>query len=177
MAITRGSARPTFAITGPGWNLFRDGCPNGESPAEVGTRAHRLIARGRTMKGDVALFSHCQFGAALAARRIGLGVIEGRHFSIGPASLSLLGYDIDHATVVPGSFPINASSEIRSKVSPDSRHCALERRSRLQRAGFQPIVSSLRAFTVSLSNEYIPILAGAAPWRLNRVQPWRRRRS
>jgi probable phosphoglycerate mutase len=67
----------------PGWNLFRDGCPNGESPAQVGTRADRLIARVRIMEGDVALFSHGQFGAALAARWIGLGVIEGGIFRSG----------------------------------------------------------------------------------------------
>jgi probable phosphoglycerate mutase len=83
----------------PGWNLFRDGCPNGESPAQVCRRADRLIAHLRTMEGDVALFSHGQFGAVLAARWIGLEVVEGQHFSIGPATLSLLSYDIDHATV------------------------------------------------------------------------------
>jgi broad specificity phosphatase PhoE len=83
----------------PGWNLFRDGCPNGESPAQVCRRADRLIAHVRGMEGDVALFSHGQFGAVLAARWIGLEVVEGQHFSIGPASLSLLGYDNDHPTV------------------------------------------------------------------------------
>ncbi len=83
----------------PGWNLYRDGCPNGESPAQVCTRADRLIAHIRTMAGDVALFSHGQFGAVLAARWIGLEVVEGQHFSIGPASLSLLSYDADHPEV------------------------------------------------------------------------------
>jgi len=83
----------------PDWNLFRDGCPNGESAAQVSKRADRLIAHVQMMEGDVALFSHGQFGAALAVRWIGLEVVEGRHFSIGPASLSLLSYDIDHTTV------------------------------------------------------------------------------
>ena len=82
-----------------GWNLFRDGCPNGESPAQVCRRADRLIAHVRTMEGNVALFSHGQFGAVFAARWIGLEVVEGQHFSIGPASMSLLCYDIDHPTV------------------------------------------------------------------------------
>ena len=83
----------------PGWDLYRDGCPNGESPAQVSERADRLIAHVRTMEGDVALFSHGQFGTALAARWIGLEVFEGQHFSIGPASLGLLSYDIDHPEV------------------------------------------------------------------------------
>lgn len=83
----------------PGWNLYRDGCPNGESPAQVCRRADRLIDHVRTMEGDVALFSHGQFGAALAARWIGLEVVEGQHFSIGAAALSLLSYDIDHPEV------------------------------------------------------------------------------
>ena len=51
------------------------------------------------MEGDVALFSHGQFGAVLGARWIGLEVFEGQHFSIGPASLGLLSYDIDHPVV------------------------------------------------------------------------------
>lgn len=83
----------------PGWDLFRDGCPNGETPATIGERADRLIARLRAMDGDVALFSHGQFGAVLGARWIELAVVEGRHFSVGPASLSVLSYDLDHPEI------------------------------------------------------------------------------
>jgi probable phosphoglycerate mutase len=83
----------------PGWNLYFDGCPNGESPAEVSARADRLIARLRTMSGDIALFSHGQFGAVLGARWIGLELAEGRHFSVGPASMSVLSSDPDHPEV------------------------------------------------------------------------------
>jgi probable phosphoglycerate mutase len=100
----------------PGWNLFRDGCPNGESPAQVSKRADRLIAHVRIMEGDVALFSHGQFGAVLAARWIGLEVLEGRHFSIGPASLSLLSYDINHAAV-PVIALWNAAPDCSSRIS------------------------------------------------------------
>jgi probable phosphoglycerate mutase len=80
----------------PGWNIFRDGCPKGESPSEIGKRADRLIARLRTMDGDVALFSHGHFGAVLGARWIGLEVIEGQHFSVAPASMGVLGLDRSH---------------------------------------------------------------------------------
>jgi len=83
----------------PGWNLYLDGCPNGETPAEVGARADRLIGRLRAMSGDIALFSHGQFGAVLGARWIGLEVVEARHFSLGPASMNLLSSDPDHPEV------------------------------------------------------------------------------
>jgi broad specificity phosphatase PhoE len=80
----------------PGWNIYRDGCPHGESPAQVAGRADRLIARLRAMHGNIALFSHGQFGSVLAARWIGLPVADGQHFPQGPASLSILGYEAGH---------------------------------------------------------------------------------
>jgi probable phosphoglycerate mutase len=83
----------------PDWNLFRDGCPRGEMPAQVSDRADRLIARLRALDGNVALFSHGHFGCVLAARWIGLPVIEGQHFLLGTASLSLLGYEPSHPEV------------------------------------------------------------------------------
>ena len=81
------------------WNLFRDGCPHGEMPAQVSDRADRLIADLRVLEGNVALFSHGQFGCVLAVRWIGLPLIEAQHFSLGTASLSLLGYDLHHPEV------------------------------------------------------------------------------
>ena len=77
----------------PDWNLFRDGCPRGEMPAQVSDRADRLIARLRAWDGNVALFSHGHFGCVLAVRCIGLPVIEAQHFLLGTASLSVLGYE------------------------------------------------------------------------------------
>jgi probable phosphoglycerate mutase len=80
----------------PGWNIWRDGCPGGESPADVSARADRLIASLCEMQGTVALFTHGQFGAALAARWIGLMLVEGQHFALNTASVSLLGIDPHH---------------------------------------------------------------------------------
>jgi broad specificity phosphatase PhoE len=80
----------------PGWNIWRDGCPGGESPAEVRARADRLIARLCTLPGTLVLFSHGQFGAALAVRWIGLALLEGQHFPLHSASVSLLGIDPHH---------------------------------------------------------------------------------
>jgi probable phosphoglycerate mutase len=83
----------------PGWTVFRDGCPNGETPAAITDRADRLIARLVAMTGNVALFSHGHFGAVLAARWLGLPVIEGQHLLLGPASLSILGNNPSHPDV------------------------------------------------------------------------------
>lgn len=83
----------------PGWNIYRDGCPGGEIPAQASDRADRLIARLREMNGNIALFTHGQFGCVLAARWIGLPVIDGPHFLLGTASLSILGYDPDHPDI------------------------------------------------------------------------------
>ncbi len=77
----------------PDWNVFRDGGPGGESAAEVSERADRLIARLRTLDGNIALFSHGHFGRVTAARWIGLPVTQAQHFLLGTASLSLLGYE------------------------------------------------------------------------------------
>ena len=80
----------------PGWSLFRDGCPAGESAAEVGGRADRLIAKLAHLDGNIALFSHGEFGSVLAARWIGLQTLEAQHFSLDPASLNVLGHRSGH---------------------------------------------------------------------------------
>jgi broad specificity phosphatase PhoE len=83
----------------PGWAIFRDGCPNGETPADITARIDRVIAHIRALGEDIALFSHGQFGAAFAARWIGLPVLEAQHFALGPASISVLSFDPDHPEV------------------------------------------------------------------------------
>lgn len=76
----------------PDWNLYKDGCPGGESPAQVSLRADRIIARLRALDGEVAIFSHGHFGCVLAARWIGLEIEQASHFLLDTASLSILGY-------------------------------------------------------------------------------------
>jgi probable phosphoglycerate mutase len=83
----------------PDWDLFRDGCPGGESPSQVSDRADRVIERLRTYRGNVALFSSGQFGCVLAARWIGLRVLDAQHFAVGTASLGIFGYDPHHPEV------------------------------------------------------------------------------
>lgn len=80
----------------PGWNLFRDGSPNGETPDQIGARADRLIVRLRTLDGNVALFSHGHFGRVLAARWIGLPVVQAQPLLFNTASLSILCYAHGH---------------------------------------------------------------------------------
>jgi len=94
------------------WNIFRDGCPHGESPAQISERADRLIAHLRTLDGNIALFSHGQFGCALAARWIGLPLVDAQHFALGTASLSILGDDPHHPEVAVIALWNAASNEI-----------------------------------------------------------------
>ena len=84
----------------PGWQLFRDGCPGGESVAAVGTRADRVIARLRALEGDALLFSSGHFLRAIAARWLGLDASCGRLFLLSTTTLSILGYEHDQSDPV-----------------------------------------------------------------------------
>ena len=80
----------------PDWDVWRDGCPHGETPKEVSDRADRLFETLLDLEGNIALFSHGQFGCVLAARWIGLPVFAGRHFAIYPARFSIFGHEKDY---------------------------------------------------------------------------------
>jgi broad specificity phosphatase PhoE len=78
----------------PNWDLFRDGCPGGESPAQVGERAERVMQRIRSVGANVLLFSSGHFIRVLAARWLALGPgSAGRYFLLNTASLSALSYE------------------------------------------------------------------------------------
>jgi probable phosphoglycerate mutase len=77
----------------PGWELFRDGCPGGETLAEVGARADRVIGRLRALDADALVFSSGHFLRVLAARWLGLGPDGGRFFLLSTATMSALGYE------------------------------------------------------------------------------------
>lgn len=81
----------------PDWNLFRDGFPNGETPTGISERADRLISKLKALDGDIALFSHGDFGRVLAARWIGLAVEHAQNFLLNTASISVLSYESDHS--------------------------------------------------------------------------------
>lgn len=76
----------------PGWMIFTDGCPGGETPEQAGARADRLVARVRSVEGDVALFAHGHIFRVFAARWLGLPAMAGCHFLLDTATLSILSY-------------------------------------------------------------------------------------
>lgn len=86
----------------PDWDLFRHGCPGGESPEIIATRADRVVSRVRSIGGPVLLFSSGHFLRVLAARWLGLNTEGARHFSLGTASLSMLTYEHNLASPVVG---------------------------------------------------------------------------
>src|SRR5438132_1204870 len=88
-----GRKTPDIRKERPDWQLFRDGCPGGESPADVGARADRVIARVRALDSDVLLFSSGHFLRIFAARWCGLDPSAGRYLYLGTATLSIVGYE------------------------------------------------------------------------------------
>ena len=90
-----GRTRADIQSERPDWQLFRDGCPGGESPGQVGTRADRVVGRVRAIEGDVLIFSSGHILRVLAARWLGLEAAGGQYFLLGTASLSALGYEHD----------------------------------------------------------------------------------
>jgi broad specificity phosphatase PhoE len=76
----------------PGWLIFRDGCPGGEAPDQVGARVDRVIARARAVAGNTALFAHGHVLRVFVARWIGLPASGGQHFLLNTGTLCVLGY-------------------------------------------------------------------------------------
>jgi broad specificity phosphatase PhoE len=86
-----GLTTPQIREKAPGWLIFRDGCPGGETPEQVAARTDRVIARARKAGGDVALFAHGHLLRVLAARWLGMPPGAGQHFLLDTGTLSVLG--------------------------------------------------------------------------------------
>ena len=90
----------------PDWLIFRDGCPGGEAPEQVGARVDRVIVRSRPVDGDVALFGHGHALRVLVARWIGLPAHAGQHFLLDTGTLCVLGYYRDIPAVKIWNGPL-----------------------------------------------------------------------
>ena len=97
----------------PGWLIFRDGCPGGEAPEEVGDRVDRLIAKVRTADGNCAVFSHGHLLRMLGARWLGLPARAGQHFILGTGAVSVLGYYHEIPAIRAWNWP--AASELAAR--------------------------------------------------------------
>ena len=94
----------------PGWMIFTDGCPDGESPRHIGERADRVIARVRNLHGPVALFAHGHIFRVLVARWLGLPVAAGAQFLLDTATVSVLGYYRGISAVKRWNAPLSPAS-------------------------------------------------------------------
>ncbi|SBO42834.1 histidine phosphatase family protein [Cyanobium sp. NIES-981] len=87
-----GLTSPQIHADVPGWLVFRDGCPGGETPEAVAARVDRVIARVRAVDGPVALFAHGHLLRVLAARWLGLPAAAGAHLLLDTSTLSTLAW-------------------------------------------------------------------------------------
>jgi broad specificity phosphatase PhoE len=91
-----GRTSAEIQVERPGWSLWDDGVPGGESIDDVAARVARVLARTAAAPGDVALFAHGHVLRVLAACYLGLEPVRGRSFALDPATLSVLG--CEHAS-------------------------------------------------------------------------------
>src|SRR5688572_29058325 len=94
----------------PGWYLWRDGCPGGETAAEVGARVDPLVEELAGLDGDAALFAHGHLLRVLTARWLGLGPEAGALFKLDTGTLSMLGYERETRAITRWNVPVTASA-------------------------------------------------------------------
>jgi probable phosphoglycerate mutase len=103
-----GLTTPQIRAENPDWILWRDGCPGGESPIDVGARADRVLARLRAVEaagGDAAAFAHGHILRVLAARWIGLEVSGGARLRLSPGTISALGHEHEYEVISRWNMP------------------------------------------------------------------------
>jgi broad specificity phosphatase PhoE len=94
-----GLTTPQIRSERPDWNLWRDGCPDGESPEQIGARVDRVLERFAAIEGDGIAFAHGHVLRVLTARRLEMAVAAGAHFKLEAGSLGILGHEHDIPTV------------------------------------------------------------------------------
>ena len=90
----------------PGWYLWRDGCPGGETAADVGRRVDRVIAELEGLEGDAAVFAHGHVLRVLAARWLRLGPESGALLKLDTGTLSALGWERETRVVTRWNAPV-----------------------------------------------------------------------
>ena len=103
-------------LRNPAWELFQDGCPNGESPGEVGARADEVLRRLRAIQGNVLIFSSGHFLRVLAARWLGIEPAAGKFLLLDTASLSALSYEHNQSRPAIQFWNDTHHSEEKSKL-------------------------------------------------------------
>jgi broad specificity phosphatase PhoE len=101
-----GITTPQIREGRPDWYLWRDGCPGGELPEDVGRRADRVVARVADADDDVALFAHGHILRVVAARWLGLGPEAGALLALSTATISVLGYERETRVVRRWNAPL-----------------------------------------------------------------------
>jgi len=101
----------------PGWLIFQDGCPGGETPEQVGARVDRVIARTRALGRDILLFAHGHVLRVLVARWLGLPPGAGQHFLLDTGTLNVLGYYRDVPAIKTWNAPAVGESDTEMKAS------------------------------------------------------------
>ena len=105
-ASTRGSTTPQIRELRPGWNLWRDGCPGGESAADVGARVDPLVDELKGSEDDVALFAHGHLLRVLAVRWIELPAEVAARLWLATATISVLGFERETPAVRRWNAPV-----------------------------------------------------------------------
>jgi probable phosphoglycerate mutase len=94
-----GLTTPEIRTERPDWNLWRDGCPGGERPEQVGVRADRVLERARAARGDVIAFAHGHILRVLTARWIELEPAAGARFALGAGAVGVLAHERETAVI------------------------------------------------------------------------------
>jgi broad specificity phosphatase PhoE len=108
-----GRTTPEIRNERPGWTLWTDGVPGGETADEVGARAERVIAEVRAIEGDVAIFGHGHMLRVLTARWIELSPVEGRRFALEAGMIGVLGHERETPVVLRWNDPCPTSASPR----------------------------------------------------------------
>jgi probable phosphoglycerate mutase len=94
-----GLTTPQIREVNPDWVLWRDGCPGGELPAEVGARADRAVERLRSAGGDAGAFAHAHILRVLTARWLRMDVAGGARFALSAGGVGVLGYEHENEVI------------------------------------------------------------------------------